>query len=323
MRDAEKIATTYGLEGKSVWIAGGRGMLGAALARRLAGEDCEIIATGREDLDLTSQAAVNAWVDDRRPDVAIISAAKVGGIAANAALPVDFLVDNALIAINTLSACHRARVEKVLYVGSAAVFPKFANQPVDETAILTGAIEPAHEPYALAKLTGLKLCAAYQKQFGARFISANPNNLYGPGDNFDLATSHVVPALIRKAHDAVASGAPRIEIWGSGKARREFLHIDDCADALVHLLKHYEDSLPINIGTGRDHTIDELVEIITRTVGYKGEITRDTARPDGPPRRLLDTTRLRALGWIPGITLEEGLRTTYAWYRTHLAGRHS
>lgn len=305
---------SFEIAGKRIWVAGHRGMLGQALVRRLADAGAEMIGVGRGELDLTRQDDVLDWVNENRPDAAIIAAAKVGGILANASYPADFLRDNLQIGLNCIEAAHRCGITKLLMVASAAVYPRDAAQPVTEDALMTGPVEQAHEPYAVAKIAAIKLCQAFARQHGARFIAANPSNLYGPGDYFDLQKSHVVPALIRKAHEAKLAGETEMVVWGTGRTRREFLHADDCADALVHVLAHYESVEPINIGTGIDHTIAELLATIVNVVGFDGSIKHDTSKPDGPARRLLDSSRLAALGWRSSVTLEAGIEDTYAWY---------
>lgn len=304
----------YDLRGKRVFVAGHRGMVGAALVRRLAVEDCELITVARDQVDLRNGEAVARWFADARPQAVFMSAAKVGGILANDAYPADFLYDNLAIATNVTHAAFQANVEKLLFLGSSCIYPKFAPQPIPEDALLTGALEPTNEWYAIAKIAGIKLAQAYRRQHGANFISAMPTNLYGPGDNFDLNTSHVAPALIRKAHEAKLAGAESFEIWGSGAARREFLHVDDCADALVLLMKSYNGYEHVNVGCGADVTIAELAQLVADAVGFKGAITRDTSKPDGAPRKLLDVTRLTALGWAPRIDLPAGLADAYRWY---------
>ena len=316
---AQPSQPSFEIAGRRIWVAGHRGLLGRALVNRLQQAGAEVIVAGREELDLTRQSDVVEWVAAKRPDGAIIAAAKVGGIQANATYPAEFLRDNLLIGVNCIEAAHRAGVGKLVAVASAAVYPKDAAQPVAEAALMTGPVEPAHEPYAVAKIAQIKLCEAYQRQYGARFVAACPTNLYGPGDNFDLEKSHVVPALIRKAHDAKLKGAADLVVWGSGRARREFIHAADCADALVHVLAHYEEPAALNIGTGSDHTIAELADLVASTVGFSGRIVMDPSKPDGPARRLLDTTRLRALGWVPQRSLAHGLAETYRWYLEALA----
>ncbi|MCL5778826.1 GDP-L-fucose synthase [Limibaculum sp. FT325] len=301
----------YSLAGKRVWVAGHRGMVGSALCRRLAGEGCEILIVGRERLDLRRQAEVEAWLAANRPQAVFLPAARVGGILANDTWPADFLYDNLMIAANVIHAAWQAGVEKLVYLGSTCVYPKFAEQPIVEEALLRGPLEPTNQWYAVAKIAGLKLCAAYRRQHGADFIAAMPTNLYGPGDNFDLAASHVVPALIRKAHEAKIAGAASMEIWGTGTPRREFLHVDDCADALVHLMRHYSDEIHVNVGSGEDIAIADLARLVMRVVGFKGDLTHDLSKPDGTPRKLASGERLAALGWRPSIGLGEGLASAY------------
>jgi GDP-L-fucose synthase len=308
-------AELYTLAGKRVFVAGHRGMVGSALVRRLAREDCaEILTVGRETLDLRRQAEVEAWMLKARPQAVFVPAAKVGGILANDAYPADFLYENLAIAANLIHAAHLAHVEKLMFLGSSCIYPKHAPQPIVEEALLTGPLEPTNEWYAVAKIAGLKLCAAYRRQHGRDFISAMPTNLYGPGDNFDLASSHVIPALVRKAHEAKTTGASSMEIWGTGTPRREFLHVDDCADALVHLMTRYSGEIHINVGSGEDLTIKETARLVMRVVGFDGALTHDLSKPEGTPRKLMSAERIRALGWRPSIALEEGLADTYAWY---------
>jgi len=309
----------FALAGKRVWVAGHRGMVGSALVRRLQREDCELLTVDRRSVDLKNQAETNAWIEATRPQVVFLAAAKVGGILANASAPADFLYDNLMIAANVMSAAQRVGVEKLLFVGSSCIYPKFAPQPIPEEALLTGPLEPTNEGYAIAKIAGLKLAQSYRRQYGADFISATPTNLYGPGDNFDPVTSHVLPALIRRTREAKARGDDKLVIWGSGAARREFLHVDDCADACVHLMKSYSEDSHINVGYGDDVTILELVELVCEIVGYKGEIVRDTTKPEGTPRKLMSSDRLFATGWRPTIALSDGVAATYAWYLENAA----
>jgi GDP-L-fucose synthase len=309
----------YDLAGKRVWVAGHKGMVGAALARRLAREDCEILTVDRAEVDLTRQSAVEAWVRANRPDAVFVAAAKVGGILANDSFPADFIYANLAIGANIVHAAHLSGVEKLLYLGSSCIYPKLAPQPIDEDALLTGPLEPTNEWYAVAKIAALKLCQAYRRQYGADFISAMPTNLYGPGDNFDLASSHVMPALIRKTHDAKLAGADSLVMWGSGSPRREFLHVDDCADALVHLMKYYSGDQHVNVGSGDDVSILELARLIAGVVGFQGAIIQDLSKPDGAPRKLMSADRLRALGWRPTIDLDEGVALTYKWYQRSLS----
>ena len=306
----------YALKGKRVWVAGHRGMVGSAIVRRLAREGCEIIMAGRDSIDLRNSEAVKRWVTDARPQAVFVAAAKVGGIHANNTYPADFLYDNLMIEANVISAAQSNAVEKLLFLGSSCIYPKMAPQPITEDALLTGPLEPTNDAYAIAKIAGIKLCQAFRKQHGADFISAMPTNLYGPGDNFDLLKSHVLPALIRKMDDAKRAGASHVTVWGSGKPRREFLHVDDCADALVHLMLHYSSESHVNVGCGEDLTILELAEQVRATVGFSGGIEMDASKPDGTPRKLLDIGLLRSLGWAPTIGLAEGLQSTYEWYIT-------
>lgn len=307
----------YDLAGKRVWVAGHRGMVGAALVRRLAGEGCEIITASREALDLRRQTDVEAWIADAKPQAVFLAAARVGGILANDTYPASFLYDNLVIETNIIEAARRGGVEKLLFLGSSCIYPKEAPQPIDEEALLTGPLEPTNEWYAVAKIAGLKLAQAYRRQHGCDFISAMPTNLYGPEDNFDLASSHVLPALMRKAHEAKLNGDPSMTIWGSGKPRREFMHVDDCADALVFLMRHYSGDGHINVGVDEDLTILELAGLIRAVVGYRGDIVRDESKPDGTLRKLMSSRRLRALGWSPSIGLHEGLAQTYRWLLDH------
>jgi GDP-L-fucose synthase len=308
----------FKLAGKRVWVAGHRGLVGSALLRRLAGENCEILTVERASVDLTRQADTERWMEKTRPEVIFLAAAKVGGILANDTYRADFLSDNLLIETNILRAAHETRVEKVLFLGSSCIYPKFAPQPINEDSLLTGILEPTNEPYAIAKIVGLKLAAAYRSQHGADFISAMPTNLYGPGDSFDLKTSHVLPALIRKAHEAKARGEDTFTIWGTGSVRREFMHVDDAADALVFLMQSYSDDRHINVGVGEDLTILELAELVADVVGFKGSIVTDPSKPDGTPRKLLDSGRLKKLGWKPRISLRNGVERTYRWFLANL-----
>jgi GDP-L-fucose synthase len=287
-------------------------MVGSAVVRRLAREPVEILTASRDALDLRRQADVAAWMSAHRPDVVIIAAARVGGILANDSYPVDFLLDNLLIESNLMSAAHAADVRKLVFLGSSCIYPKFAQQPIPESALLTGPLEPTNEWYAVAKIAGIKLAQAYRRQYGRDFISAMPTNLYGPGDNYDPRNSHVIPALIRKAHEAKLAAAPHMVVWGSGSPRREFMHVDDLADAIVFLLRHYSDPTHINVGVGSDISIAELARIVCRVVGYYGDLHFDTTKPDGTPRKMMDSTRLAALGWSPSIALEDGLKGVYA-----------
>jgi GDP-L-fucose synthase len=304
----------YDLNLKRVWVAGHRGMVGSAIVRRLASEGCEVITAGRAELDLTDQAATYAWMADRKPDVVFLAAAKVGGILANDSFPADFLRDNLQIEVNIIEGARRAGVEKLVFLGSSCIYPKFAPQPMTEDALLTGPLEPTNEWYAIAKIAGIKLCQAYRKQYGLDFISAMPTNLYGPNDNFDLQSSHVMPALMRKAHEAKLRGDRQLVMWGTGTPRREFLHADDCADALVHLAKVYSGHSHVNVGTGEDISIAELTRLVAEVVGFDGEIVSDPSKPDGTPRKLMNIDLLKSLGWSPRISLREGVADAYRWF---------
>ncbi|WP_321573536.1 GDP-L-fucose synthase [Geminicoccus flavidas] len=304
----------FSLKGKRVWVAGHRGMVGSAIVRRLEREDCEVLTVSRDRVDLKDQAQTRAWILDTRPDAIFLAAAKVGGILANDTYPADYLYDNLMIEANIIEAAHRAEVQKLLFLGSSCIYPKLAPQPITEDSLLTGSLEPTNEWYAIAKIAGIKLAQAYRRQHGRDFISAMPTNLYGPGDNFDLQSSHVLPAFIRKAHEAKLAGSPEIVMWGTGTPRREFLHADDCADALVHLMQAYSGHEHVNVGSGIDVTIRELLELVCRVVGYEGRIVQDTTKPDGTPRKLMSADKLRSLGWQPRIGLEEGVRATYGWF---------
>lgn len=302
----------YDLKGKRIFVAGHRGMVGSAVVRRLATEDCEVITAAREELDLVDQGAVNAWMQEQRPDAIVMAAAKVGGIKANNDFPVDFLYKNLMIETNIAQAAHEADVERFLFLGSSCIYPKFAPQPIPEDSLLTGALEPTNEWYAIAKIAGIKLMQAYRQQYGRDWISAMPTNLYGPGDNYDLNSSHVLPALLRKFHEAKAAGATSVELWGSGTPLREFMHCDDLADALVFLLKEYSGHSHVNVGSGTEVSIRALAETIARVVGYEAELVFDASKPDGTPRKLMDSTTLHRLGWNQARPLEDGIRQTYA-----------
>ena len=301
----------FDLAGKRVWVAGHRGMVGSAIVRRLAGEHCEVITAGRDELDLTDQRAVLGWMHNQRPQVVVLAAARVGGILANDSMPVEFLRDNLLIETSVLTGAESVGVEKLLFLGSSCIYPKHAEQPIVEEALLTGPLEPTNEWYALAKIAGIKLAQAYRRQYGCDFISAMPTNLYGPGDNFDLNASHVMPALIRKVHEAKAVGGD-VVVWGSGTPRREFLYVDDCADACVHLLQNYSADGHINVGSGSDVSIMELTRLVMDVLGYDGPVVTDPSKPDGTPRKLLDSAKLAALGWQPQTALRDGIAKSYA-----------
>jgi len=310
---------TFSLEGKTIYVTGHGGMVGSALVRRLKQDGIDVLTAGRADVDLRDQASVRAFMEQRKPDAVIIAAAKVGGIHANDTMPADFIYDNMMIASNLIEASHRADVQKLLFLGSSCIYPRLASQPINEDSLLTGALEPTNEWYAIAKIAGIKLCQAYRKQHGRDYISCQPTNLYGPNDNFNLATSHVLPALLRKAHEAKLAGAPNMMVWGSGSPRREFLHVDDMADACVFLLRNYSGDTPLNVGCGEDMTIGDVAELIKETVGYSGAIIYDRSKPDGTPRKLLDTGRINGMGWHPSISLREGLKGYYYWFLEHEA----
>ena len=311
----------FDLAGTRIWVAGHTGMVGAALVRRLAVEDCRVVVVDSATLDLRRQDDVAAWMETNKPTAVFVAAARVGGILANDSYPADFIYDNMMIEANIIHGAHEAGVAKLLFLGSSCVYPKLAPQPISESSLLGGPLEPTNQWYAIAKIAGIKLCQAYRLQHGRDFISAMPTNLYGPGDNFDLAASHVAPALIAKAHAAKQSNAETLEVWGTGKVRREFLHVDDAADALIHLLKVYSGEEPINVGCGEDVTIAELAEMVRDVVGFKGGLSFDATKPDGTPRKLLDVTKLEAMGWTAKIPLRDGLAQAYEWYQTKcLAG---
>ena len=302
----------FPLAGKRVWVAGHRGMVGSAIVRRLASESCEVVTATRAEVDLKNPAEVQAFVADRSPDAIFMAAAKVGGILANDTYPADFLYDNLMIAANVTEAAYRNGVGKMLFLGSSCIYPKLAPQPIPEDALLTGPLEPTNEWYAIAKIAGIKLAQAYRRQHGCDFISAMPTNLYGPGDNFDLNTSHVLPALIRKAHEAKVAGADHITIWGTGAPRREFLHADDCADACVFLLKLCSVFEHVNVGSGEDIAILDLARLVCEVVGFTGQIRTDTTKPDGTMRKLMSGNKLKALGWQAKIGLREGVEGVYS-----------
>ena len=305
-------SVSFELAGKRVWVAGHGGMVGSAILRRLAGENCEVLCVARAALDLRDQQATETWISRNRPEVVFLAAARVGGIYANDSLPADFIADNLAIALNVIRGAHLFRVKKLLALGSSCIYPREAVQPMREEALLTGPLEPTNEWYAIAKIAAIKLCQAYRKQFGDDFISVMPTNVYGTGDNYHPEYSHVPAALIRRFHEAKLSNAPAVEVWGTGRARREFLNADDLADACVFVMKHYSGSDFLNIGSGEEVTISEFAELVRKVVGYEGEIVFDSSRPDGMERKLLDTSRLNNLGWRPKIGLREGLQAAYA-----------
>ncbi len=311
--------TVFDLAGKRIFVAGHRGMVGSALVRRLASENCEIITAGREALDLRRQADVEQWMAAQKPDVVVVAAATVGGILANDTRPVDFLYDNLVIETNLIESSRRVGVKKLLFLGSSCIYPRLAPQPMREDALLTGTLEPTNQWYAVAKISGIMLCRAYRKQYGLDYISAMPTNLYGFWDNFDLQSSHVIAALLAKAHAIKTKGGGELLVWGSGTPRREFLYADDLADALVFLMRNYSGEEHVNVGVGDDVTIRELAELIVRVVGIDPKLRFDFSMPDGTPRKLLDSGRLFGLGWRPKTSLEDGLRKTYAWYLDHAA----
>ena len=310
------ITLPYSLDGKRVWVAGEHGMAGAALVRRLGRENCELLRLPRKAIDFRAQQPTAEWIRANRPQVVFLAAARVGGIAANAAQPATFLYDNLMIAANIIHAAHEAGVERLVFLGSTCIYPREAPQPIPEEALLTGPLEETNAWYAIAKIAGIKLTQAYRRQYGASFISCQPTNLYGPGDNYDLETSHVLPALLRKAHEARQSGAAQMTVWGSGSPLREFLHVDDLADAVVFLARHYDGALQINIGSGEEISIADLARMICRTIGFDGKLVFDASRPDGTPRKLADTRRLRQLGWQSARPLQQGIAETYDAWRT-------
>lgn len=305
------MSPVFELEGKRIWVAGHRGMVGSALVRLLSRENCEVLTVPRSEVDLRDQAATRRWLADTKPDAVIMAAARVGGIAANSASPVAFLYDNLMIEANVVEGSARAGVEKLLLLGSTCIYPRDAEQPIREESLLTGPLEKTNEWYAIAKIAGIKLCQAYRQEQGMDFISAQPTNLYGPGDNYDLETSHVLPALIRKAHAAKMNNAENLTIWGSGNPLREFLHVDDLAEAVIFLLRNYSDSMPVNIGSGEELSIADLAHLVCKTVGFEGPLSFDRSRPDGTPRKLPDLSRLHGLGWNNARPLTAGLKQTY------------
>ncbi|MBI3453083.1 MAG: GDP-L-fucose synthase [Rhodospirillales bacterium] len=304
----------FPLAGRRVFVAGHRGMVGAAIARRLAAVDCEVLTAGRETVDLTRQRETEDWLAAQRPDAVILAAARVGGIHANNSRPAEFIYENLAIETNVIHAAWRTGVKKLLFLGSSCVYPRLAAQPMHEDALLTGPLEPTNQWYAVAKIAGLKMCQAYRRQYGCNFISVMPTNIYGPGDNYDLEQSHVIGALMVKTHRAKVEGAANVEIWGTGTPRREFLYVDDLADAVVFVIENYAEEQTINIGVGRDVTIRELAETVAGVVGFRGSFAFNTSRPDGVPQKLLDVTRLARLGWTAKTPLRDGLARAYAWF---------
>lgn len=306
----------YALKGKRVFVAGHRGMVGSAVCRRLASEDVEILTATRAELDLRDAGAVAAWMADGRPDVVVMAAAKVGGIYANNTYPVDFLQDNLMIQNAVIQGAHLADVERFLFLGSSCIYPKLAPQPIPEDALLTGPLEPTNEPYAIAKIAGIKLVEAYRRQYGRDWISAMPTNLYGPGDNYHPENSHVLPALLRRFHEAKLRSDREVVVWGSGAPLREFMHANDLADALIHVLHHYSEEEHINIGSGQEVSIRDLAEIIRDVVGGDVALRFDSSKPDGTPRKLMDSARLKALGWVSQIGLRDGIAEVYEEFKT-------
>jgi len=304
----------YSLKSKRVWVAGHRGMVGSALVRRLESEDCEVLCAGHEALDLCNQDAVNTWMGKEKPDAVFLAAATVGGIHANQSRPADFIYNNLSIETNIIHAAWKNDVGKLMFLGSSCIYPKLAPQPMREEDLLGGPLEPTNQWYAIAKIAGIMLCQAFRQQHGCDFISAQPTNLYGIGDNFDLQSSHVLPALMAKAQQAKTDGAPSMDVWGSGNSKREFLFADDLADALVYMMKHYSGDIQINVGTGQDMSIREVAELVCRVVGFTGDLAFDRSMPDGAPRKLLNVDRLTDMGWTASTSLEDGLRQTYRWY---------
>ena len=302
---------TYNLSGKKVWVAGHRGMVGSAVCRQLENEDCNIIKADRDEVNLVNQAEVNDWMNAVKPDAIVLAAAKVGGIQANNNFPVDFLYENLMIEANIIHAAHLNEVERMLFLGSSCIYPRLADQPIKESSLLSGALEPTNEWYAIAKITGIKLIQAYRKQYGYDWISAMPTNLYGPGDNYDLNSSHVLPSLLRKFHEAKISNCSEVTVWGSGTPLREFMHCDDLANALMFLLKNYSGYEHINVGSGNEVSIRELVDVIAEVVGYEAKIVWDNSKPDGTPRKLMDTSNLHNLGWKDHRSLFDGISHTY------------
>ena len=305
------MSSTFTLSGKKVFVAGHRGLVGSAIMRRLASENASIVTVTRAELDLRDAGKTLEWFKANKPDVVYLAAAKVGGIQANNIYPADFLGENLAIQQAVIGAAAQTDVQKLVFLGSSCIYPKLAPQPISEDSLLTGPLEPTNEWYAIAKIAGLKYCAALRRQYGKDFISAMPTNMYGPNDNYDLNNSHVLPALLRKIHAAKVKGESEVVIWGTGKPRREFMHADDCADALIHVAKHYSDEAPINIGTGEDVEIRELAEILARVIGFRGKFIHDLSKPDGTLRKLQDVKKLHGLGWKHSISLEEGCARTY------------
>lgn len=304
--------SAFEMKQAKAFVAGHRGMVGSAIVRRLSSEGCTVLTAGRNELDLLRQDQVETWMAQQKPDVVFLAAAKVGGIHANNTRPAEFLYENMMIEANLIHAAYQVGVKKLVFLGSTCIYPKFAPQPIPEDALLAGPLEPTNEWYAIAKIAGIKLCQAYRRQYSCNFIAAQPTNLYGPGDNYDLNNSHVLPALLRKAHEAKLSGAREMTVWGSGTPLREFLHVDDLADAVVHLAKTYSGEGHVNIGSGQEVSIRQLAEAICEVVGFDGELIFDASKPDGTPRKLSDVSLLKSLGWDRARSLTTGLREVYA-----------
>ncbi len=304
---------------RRIWIAGHRGMVGSAIHRNLEAKGETVITVNRADLDLRDQSAVTNWLRRNKPDAVIFAAAKVGGILANDTYPADFIYDNLVLETNVIHGAHEAGVDRLVFLGSSCIYPRLAPQPIKEEYLLTGPLEPTNEWYAIAKIAGIKMCQAYRKQYGRRYISVMPCNLYGPHDNFNLQSSHVLPALMRKFHEAQLSGRDEVVVWGSGSPLREFLHVDDLAAGVVFCLDHYDEYEHVNCGSGTEQSIGDLARLVGAAVGYQGRLTFDTTKPDGTPRKLMDSTRLFAKGWKPTIGLPEGIRSTYEWFVKHKA----
>ena len=306
----------FDLAGKRIYVAGHRGMVGSAIVRRLGGVACEVITAGRADVDLERQEQAERFLAATKPDVVIVAAARVGGIHANNAYPAEFISENLAIARNTVHGSYQAGVKKLLFLGSSCIYPKLAQQPMREEELLTGSLEPTNQWYSIAKIAGIKLCQGYRRQYGADFISVMPTNLYGPGDNYHPENSHVVPALIRRFHEAKRGGVPIVKVWGTGKPLREFLFVDDLADACVFVLEHYSDEQHVNVGSGQEATIADFAKLVAEVVGYRGELAFDPSRPDGVPRKLLDSSKLVGMGWRARTSLRSGLEQAYAAFVT-------
>jgi GDP-L-fucose synthase len=309
---------TFDLSGKRVWVSGHRGMVGSALVRRLESEKCTMLTASRGELDLRRQEDVEKWMATHKPQVVYVAAAKVGGIHANNSLPAEFIYENLIVEANVIHTAYKVGVEKLVFLGSTCIYPKMAEQPIAEESLLTGPLEPTNEWYAIAKIAGIKLCQAYRRQYGCDFIAAQPTNLYGPGDNYDLQNSHVLPALLRKAHEAKVSGAKSLTVWGSGSPLREFMHVDDLADAVVFLSKRHSGEGHINVGSGQEVSIKQLATLICKVVGFEGELVFDSSKPDGTPRKLADVAKLKSMGWDKARTVSVGVEQTYQSFLANL-----